>query len=137
MDPPWLACGMVPDGPIPDAVRRFVLTSLPSVPHLETLMLLWREPGRGFSAEEIAGRLYVGAGVARAVAEDLLQAELLAGDEGGTRFRARTEPAELRALLDALDKTYARHVRAVAELIHGNVGRKAQNFANAFYWRKP
>ena len=123
--------------PIPDAVRRFVLTSIPSVPHLETLMLLWREQERAFPVEEIAGRLYVGAGVARGLAEDLLQAELLASDDGGASFRARTEPPELGGLLDELDRTYARQVRAVAELIHSNLGRKAKSFANAFYWRKP
>lgn len=122
---------------IPDSVRRFVLTSIPSVPHLETLMLLWREQERAFPVEEIAGRLYVSVGVAKGLAEDLVQAELLASAGGGTRFRARIEPAELRTLLDELDRTYARHVRAVAELIHNNLGRKAKSFANAFYWRKP
>jgi hypothetical protein len=122
---------------IPDSVRRFVLTSIPSVPHLEALMLLWRDPERALTAEEIAGRLYVGASVARGVADDLVLAELLASEDGGARFRIRTEPAELRARLDELDQTYARHVRAVAELIHGNLGRKATSFANAFYWRKP
>ncbi len=123
--------------PIPDSVRRFVLTSIPSVPHLETLMLLWREQGRAFSVDEIAGRLYLSAGAAKALADELVQAELLESDDGGARFRARTEPAELRGLLEELDRTYARQVRAVAELIHGNLGRKAKSFANAFYWRKP
>jgi hypothetical protein len=123
--------------PIPDAVRRFVLTSLPSVPHLETLLLLWREQDRAFAVEEIAGRLYVSTSVARTLANELTQAELLSAVDGGARFRARTEPAELRTLLDELDRTYARHVRAVAELIHSNLGRKAASFANAFYWRKP
>lgn len=123
--------------PIPDSVRRFVLTSIPSVPHLETLMLLWREQERAFPVEEIASRLYVGVGVAKGLVDELLQAELIASGDGGTRFRARTDPAELRALLDELDRTYARQVRAVAELIHSNLGRKAKSFANAFYWRKP
>jgi DNA-binding MarR family transcriptional regulator len=123
--------------PIPDAVRRFVLTSIPSVPHLETLMLLWREQERAFPVEEIASRLYVSAGVAKGLADELVQAELLASEEAGARYRARTEPAELKVLLEELDRTYARQVRAVAELIHSNLGRKAKSFANAFYWRKP
>jgi hypothetical protein len=123
--------------PIPDSVRRFVLTSIPSVPHLETLMLLWREQERAFPAEEIASRLYVNTGVAKSLAEELAQAELLASEDGGARYRARKEPPELRTLLDELDRTYARQVRAVAELIHSNLGRKAKSFANAFYWRNP
>ena len=123
--------------PIPDSVRRFVLTSIPSVPHLETLMLLWREQERAFPVEEIASRLYVNISVAKALTDELVRAELLASEDSGARYRARTEPAELKTLLDELDRTYARQVRAVAELIHGNLGRKAQSFANAFYWRKP
>ena len=123
--------------PIPDSVRRFVLTSIPSVPHLETLMLLWREQERAFPVEEIASRLYVNIGVAKALTDELVRAELLASEDAGARYRARTEPAELKTLLDELDRTYARQVRAVAELINGNLGRKAQSFANAFYWRKP
>jgi DNA-binding MarR family transcriptional regulator len=123
--------------PIPDSVRRFVLTSIPSVPHLETLMLLWREQERAFPVEEIASRLYVNISVAKALTDELVRAELLVSEDAGARYRARTEPAELKTLLDELDRTYARQVRAVAELIHGNLGRKAQSFANAFYWRKP
>ena len=66
--------------PIPDGVRRFVLTSIPTVPHLETLLLLWREPGSGWTAEDIARRLYVPVGAAQALADDLCQADLLACD---------------------------------------------------------
>jgi DNA-binding MarR family transcriptional regulator len=123
--------------PIPDSVRRFVLTSIPSVPHLETLMLLWREQERAFPVEEIASRLYVNISVAKALTDELVRAELLVSEDAGARYRARTEPAELKTLLDELDRTYARQVRAVAELIHSNLGRKAKSFANAFYWRKP
>ena len=122
--------------PIPDRVRRFLLTSIPSVPHLEALMLLWREP-RAFPVDEIASRLYVGVSVAKGLAEELTQAELLDSEDDGARYRVRTEPPELQALLSELDRTYARQVRAVAELIHGNVDRKAHRFAKAFYWRKP
>jgi DNA-binding IclR family transcriptional regulator len=100
-------------------------------------MLLWREQERAFPVEEIASRLYVNISVAKALTDELVRAELLASEDAGARYRARTEPAELKTLLDELDRTYARQVRAVAELIHGNLGRKAQSFANAFYWRKP
>lgn len=123
--------------PIPDRVRRFLLTSIPSVPHLEALMLLWREQERAFTVDEIASRLYVSSGVASALSEELALADLLTSEGDGARYRARTQPPALRALLDELDHTYARQVRAVAELIHNNLGRKAGSFANAFYWRKP
>ena len=122
---------------IPDSVRRFLFSNIPSVPHLETLMLLWREQERAFLVDEIASRLYVSVDVAKALVEDLSKAELLGEDGDESRYRVRTEPPELRALLQELDRTYSRQVRAVAELIHSNVDRKAHRFATSFYWRKP
>ena len=121
---------------IPDPVRRFLLTSIPSVPHLETLMLLWREPERAFKADDIASRLYVSASVAAALADDLSHAELLAVEEDGASYRARQHPVELRELLDQVDRTYARQVKAVSQLLHSNLNRKAHSFAEAFFWRK-
>ncbi len=119
---------------IPDAVQRFLFTSIPSVPHLETLMLLWREQERTFTVDDIASRLYVSVDAARALADDLTRADLLCSEESG--YRLNTDPPELRALLQELDRTYSRQVRAVAELIHSNVDRKAHRFAKSFYWRK-
>ena len=65
------------EGSIPDDVRRFVLTSIPTVPHLETLLLLWRDPRPGWTAEQIAERTAMDkVAVSRAVA-GLLEAGLL------------------------------------------------------------
>ena len=100
-------------------------------------MLLWRAHDRAFTIDEIANRLYIGTAVAKTLAEELTQAELLASEDDGARYRVRTEPMALRQTLGELDRTYARQVRAVAELIHGNLGRRANIFGNAFYWRKP
>ena len=122
---------------IPDSVRRFLFTCIPSVPHLETLMLLWREQERTFTVDDIASRLYVNADVAKSLAEDLIKADLLCAADDESRYQLNTEPPELRALLQQLDRTYSRQVRAVAELIHSNVDRKAHRFATSFYWRKP
>jgi len=122
---------------ISDRIRRFLMVSIPSVPHLEALMLLWRERERAFPAEEIAGRLYIAAGLARKMAEELRLAELVISEDDGATHRIRTDSPELDSLFGELDRTYASHVRAVSELIHSNLGRKATNFANSFYWRKP
>ena len=122
---------------IPDSVRRFLFSNIPSVPHLETLMLLWREQERTFTVDDIASRLYVSVDVAKALADDLSKADLLSSADEESTYRLNTEPPELRPLLQELDRTYSRQVRAVAELIHSNVDRKAHRFATSFYWRKP
>jgi hypothetical protein len=118
-----------------DRVRRFVLTSLPSVPHLETLLLLWRDAQPCWSIDQIASRLYVAPAVAQAVADDLLRAELLVRDEAGC-YGSRREPEALAELIGELDLAYARHLRAVTGLIHSGTQRKAARFSDAFSWKK-
>jgi hypothetical protein len=42
----------------------------------------------------------------------------------------------LRARIDQLAELYARHLVEVTLLIHSSLDRKAQQFADAFKWRK-
>lgn len=122
--------------PFSDAVRRFVLISIPTVPHLETLLLLWRSPDTAWSAEDIAKRLFVSAAQAAAVADELCEADLLEFEGEPRNYRCRREPPSLRSLLAEVDDAYSRHLRLVTELIHSNVDRKAARFAQAFTWDK-
>ena len=122
--------------PIPEGVRRFVLTSIPTVPHLETLLLLWREPGEGWLPEDVARRLYIPVASAQVIVEELGQADLLVSSGDPKRYQARREPPSLQALFVDLDQAYARQLRAVTALIHSHVDRKASRFADAFSLRK-
>lgn len=122
--------------PFSDAVRRFVLTSIPTVPHIETLLLLWREPADDWTAERIAGRLFITPAHATSVADDLCHADLFGCGGEPRHFWCRRDPASLVELLAELDAAYTRHLRAVTALIHSNVERKAARFAQAFQWEK-
>ena len=124
------------DKPISDAVRRFVLTSIPTVPHMETLLLLWREPNLTWLVEDIAKRLFVSPGLAESVADDLCQADLFECIGEPRRYRCRREPPSLAHLLTDVEAAYNRHLREVTSLIHSNVDRKAARFAQAFTWEK-
>jgi hypothetical protein len=124
------------DGSIPDEVRRFVLTSIPTVPHLETLLLLWRERKERWSAEEIALRLYVAPALAHALAADLCSADLLDCEGDPPVYRSRREPSHLARLVEGLDQAYTRQLREVTRLIHSNVDRRAERFKQAFTWKK-
>ena len=104
--------------PVSDDVRIFLLDNIPTIPHLELLLILWRER-RAFAAEEIANRLYVSPAVADALAQHLCANNLVVRDEAGNGFRLRHGDPELRHMLDRLDRIYARHVRAIAEVVHG------------------
>ena len=103
--------------PIPDAISRFLLASVPSVPHLEALLLIRRSAGQPWSADRIAASLYIDPAAAARCLDDLVREGLLVADEA-RRYRMRPVSPERTALLEELDRVYARRVRDVAELIH-------------------
>jgi hypothetical protein len=122
--------------PISDAVRRFVLASIPSVPHIEALLLAWRDPDSAWSCEQIAKRIFVSPARAETVADDLCQADLFRCAGHPKTYRCRREPPSLAALLDEVDSAYSHRLREMTTLIHANAGRKAARFAQAFTWDK-
>ena len=114
-------------------VRRFLLAVVPSVPHLEALLLLRGQP-QAWPVPELARRLYVDEACVQGLLTDLAQAGLVVvGDDG-----ARYAPADaaVAATVDAVAIAYGRHVVAVTQLIHSTSDRKAQRFADAFRLRK-
>lgn len=124
---------------IPDDLRRFVLTSIPSVPHLEALLLLRTGEADFWSPAMAAERLYIGENVALGVMRDLCRAGMIAPRElPDGRFLYRYQPATdaMRALIDRLAALYGSHLLEVTYLIHSALDRKAHMFADAFKWRK-
>ena len=122
---------------LPDDVRRFILTSVPSVPYLEAILLLRGDSRAPWNAAAVARRLYL----AEPVAAQLLQALASAGiaqphPEPADAFTYSPATPELADMLDAVAKAYAANLVKVTDLIHSRVDRRAQQFADAFRWRK-
>jgi hypothetical protein len=124
--------------PFPEDLRRFVLTSIPSVPFLEALLLLRANPAQQWHADTLARRLYVRERTAQGLLEDLCRANMVVPCPGPQQACYQYGPAspELRARIDALADLYARHLVEVTHLIHSSLDRKAQQFADAFKLRK-
>lgn len=120
---------------IADDVRRFILTSIPSVPYLEALLLLRAEPGTPWDRARLARRLYIGEGQATELLEAVTQSRFVTRAEDGY-FLYAPESAELARALDALAETYANDLVGVTDLIHSRVEKRAQQFADAFRWKK-
>ena len=124
--------------PIPEELRRFVLTSIPSVPFLEALLLLRADPSQQWESAMLASRLYTRERVAHALLADLCTAGFAAPcDPPAThcyRYRPASEP--LRERIDLLADVYAKQLVDVTNLIHSTLDRKAQQFADAFRLRK-
>jgi hypothetical protein len=122
---------------IPDDVRRFVLTSIPSVPYLEAALLLRRAAAREHSDEEVARALYVPRAHAAALLEALHQAGMVAlrRDDG---LHARFDPRDpdLALAFDRLARHYETDIVGITHLIHDASGKSAVRFADAFKIRK-
>ena len=124
--------------PFPEDARRFVLSSIPSVPFLEALLLLRADPAQQWHAATLAQRLYVRERTAQALLEDLSRAGMVAPCPEPRHDCYRYQPAssELRERIDVLADLYSRRLVEVTVLIHSSLDRKAQQFADAFKLRK-
>jgi predicted transcriptional regulator len=124
--------------PIPEDLRRFILTSVPSVPFLEALLLLRTDPARAWRSDTLAARLYVREKTAESLLADLCTAGMAERRDapGGPACCYLPESAALRERIDRLAELYASHLVEVTLLIHSTLDRKAQQFADAFKWRK-
>lgn len=121
---------------IPPEVRRFILTSIPSVPHLEALMLLRATAPAPWSAIDLAQRLYVPPAVAREVMTYLTHAGMLCCDDLSSSYTYDAQSHEVGGLIDALALLYSSNLVEITLLIHSKLDRKAQQFADAFNFRK-
>jgi hypothetical protein len=122
---------------LPDEVRRFILTSVPSVPYLEAILLLRSEAQAQWDAARVSSRLYI----AEARAAELLEQLAAAGvaqrmEAPGACYRYQPGTAELAARLDMLAAVYANNLVVVTDLIHSRIDKRAQQFADAFRLRK-
>jgi hypothetical protein len=124
--------------PLPDDLRRFVLTSVPSVPYLEALLLLHRTPQTPRTADELARALYLPERAGAELAAELVRAGCAEPDAAAGAAAVRYAPREpaLAAMVDRLAAHYAADLIGVTALIHDSVRRSAQHFADAFKFRK-
>lgn len=122
---------------IPEDVRRFILTSIPSVPFLEAVLLLRNEPKQAWDAKKVARRLYL----SEKNSQDLLSELCATGfasmvENSAAIYRYHPVSDELRLMMDQVAEIYPKQIVEVSNLIHSNISKQAQQFADAFKWRK-
>lgn len=123
--------------PIADDVRRFILTSIPSVPFLEAALLMRARPGRVCTAGEVAAALYVPEQTARELLVALCEAGIVqCTDASDGRYWYSPRDATLEASLASLAAAYGEDLVGVTTLIHDATQRNAHRFADAFRLRK-
>lgn len=126
-----------PGPAIPPDVQRFVLTSVPSVPFLEAVLLFRRQTGRALASSDVMQALYLPEQTVLALLDRLVEAGMLARtDEGSARWRYAPRDAALAGMLDRLARAYAHDLVGITNLIHDGTRKSAERFADAFKIRK-
>ena len=121
----------------PNEVNQFVLAHIDSVPHLESLLLLWQNQPMPWSTEDLAARLYVEPDKARKILQDLEREELVAAlPESPELFRYNSKSIERDRLMEAVAVTYRRELVRLSTLIHGKASPAVPEFARAFRFTK-
>jgi hypothetical protein len=122
--------------PIPEEVRRFVQTAVPSVPYAEALLLFLSAHDGELETVAVARRLYVSEAAAGALVDALRAAGVIEpGGAAGTHVFAPHD-GEHERLLRLTARYYTTHLIEVTELIHSATARHARRFADAFKIRK-
>jgi hypothetical protein len=121
---------------LPDDIRRFILTSVPSVPYLEAMLLMRRESATEWTASTLARRLYLGEKKAAEVLTQLREGGFANGDPAQGTMRFAPRDPSLAAIVERIAHWYARDLVGVTRLIHSRIDRSAQQFADAFKLRK-
>lgn len=122
---------------VPDDIRRFVLTSISSVPYLEAMLLLRSAPDTPWDATQVARRLYIAEKSAGELLSALHAANVVRATTGNPPAYVY-EPAsdDLRNVIDRLADVYAARLKEVTNLIHSRIEKQAQQFADAFRLRQ-
>jgi DNA-binding IclR family transcriptional regulator len=118
---------------IPDDILRFILTSVPSVPYLEALLLLRSAETQAWDAMGLARRLYIPQQKAEELLRQLAESGCVAMEPEGARWRP---PQELATLVDELAHLYSEDLLGVTAMIHSRQDHRARQFADAFRLRK-
>jgi hypothetical protein len=122
---------------IPHEVKLFVEHHIESVPQLEALLLLRKEPQREWQAADIAKALYIPEDVASALLADFVRrgfAIMVPHSKDRSVYHPR-EP-ETDRLIDELQSAYHDRRVAIISLIYSKPLNKVQTFADAFRFGK-
>lgn len=120
-----------------DDLRRLIF-SIPSIPHLEAILLMRREPGQ-WEAARLAQRLYLPVERTAVILADLTAAHICRqADADAPAWRYQPATAELDVLVASLERYYSQNLIEVTNMIHAGTRRhsRIREFADAFKWGK-
>ena len=128
---------LMPDlGPETD-VYEYILEKIESVPHLETVILLWNSRPVGWTEEELASRLYVPADKAAYILRDLIRQQFVQETASSPpRFSYLPRSEEQNEWMFRVDTAYRREIVRISTMLHSKASPSVREFARAFRFKK-
>ncbi|MBA4312386.1 MAG: hypothetical protein C0417_07125 [Chlorobiaceae bacterium] len=119
--------------PIPNIIKRVIITSVESVPHLEALLMTQKNPEVSWDAELLARTIFIQPKVAEGLLVKLSSAGFLKklAESQPQKYDYVYPVLETRQLLDELAALYSKHLILITNLIHDK-SSNVQKFADAF-----
>jgi DNA-binding IclR family transcriptional regulator len=122
---------------IPDEVRRLIAERIATAEMLEILLLLEREPERGWTADEISRQVFTVPAAAIGSLEGLVAQGLAASDDAGNpTYRYAPATPDVRRQVAALADAYRASRVAVIQLVFAKPADPLRSFADAFRVRR-
>jgi hypothetical protein len=116
---------------------EFIHENIDSVPHLESLILLWNSRPVGWSDEELASRLYIAPEQVRAVLQDFVRIQMVQEIPGSPpRYSYFPRSEEQNELMHRIDHAYRRDLIRISTMIHSKAASPVREFARAFRFKK-
>ena len=123
---------------IPERVRRLVHEHLPSMEHVELLLLLVNSEKEGFLPSDAAKQLGVDSELTARRLADLVNSGLAVkeGPPGLERYRYHPSDLDLRQAVEQLVDAYRTRPVSLIRVVYERPPESAQRFADAFRLRK-
>ena len=122
---------------IPARVLQFLAERIDTVPQLEALLLLWENPQRLWSEDEVAARIYVGRTVAATILQALQRQQLVTNEaDPAPRYRYNPQWDPSGEVMAEVAAAYSRHLVQLATFIHSRASTAVREFARAFDLKK-
>jgi hypothetical protein len=124
---------------LPDELQRLIYEHLPTMDHVELLVFLVRAAPEPRDLPEIVSRVAAHNETIGSKLEELVKSGLVAAEREGDVRRYRYAPAGLkqRFAVEALLEAYEKRQVTLIRLIYERPTDAAQQFADAFLFKKP
>jgi len=120
----------------PESMRRFIRQYIESVEQLEILLLVSRNPQRGWTVEDVNKTIKSNPNSVAERMKTLKALGFFSFNEESGDYRFSPHPSELAQRVNELDQLYETWRVRVIETIFSGPGKQAQHFADSFKLKK-